>query len=274
MNEPAEFVFGDGLTALGVDLGEGFEPFITRVVQEAELAANLPVAPDSGEQAGFLLAWPDQEAGVVACIASQPDGTNALAAAWPFARYGVAGALTILRVHHDEDFPLIRLYEGEIGSAAINVFDTFCAGASRAIRPGDKVTARMHGWAVRMEPASTEPIILGPDKLSAELREQFRETLERDGKVVFHTETWVSLIPLAGGKSPLHELRSPVKAVREGPRLPGLSTWVLTLTLARSADCTVDHDIEVSVTSAVWKGAAPAPGDAVQGLVWIQAAFE
>jgi hypothetical protein len=106
------------------------------------------------------------------------------------------------------------------------------------------------------------------------MREGFREAFERHGELVLHTEQLAAFFPISGDPSPLHEIRSPVKHVREGTPLLGLSVWVLTLTIARAGDGETDLDVELSVTSAVWEGLAPRPGDAVQGLIWVQAVFE
>ncbi len=101
-----------------------------------------------------------------------------------------------------------------------------------------------------------------------------RRRFEREGELVIHIDQMAAFFPATGAPSPLHEVRSPVKAVREGISLLGMSVWTLTLTIARPEDGDTDLDIEVSVTSSIWKGAAPKEGDAVQGLVWLQATFE
>jgi hypothetical protein len=277
LNNAADFAYSHAIGALGLDAPGWFEEVITVAIEQGVLAATLRQEPSdlASPADAWLLAWPTVEGGLMSCITAGRDGAaNQFAVAWPFATAGIVQQIDITAVHADEDCGFVRLCQGTVDGVSLTAFDTFCAGASRPIAAGDRVSARLHAWAVSAERGSTEPHRFRPEDVSDSVREAFRETFERDGILVIHTDRLVALFPRRSVPSPLYEYRSPVKAVRESAPLLGMSVWILTLTVGRSEDDDSDLDIELSVTSGIWKGPPPQPGDAVQGILWLQASFE
>ena len=173
---------------------------------------------------------------------------------------------------HSEQGGILSAFCGSIQGVRLSVFDTFCGAISRDVRAGDVVSVRVHGWATSLRRSKSEPIRIDPTKLRAEVRETFGELLDPAGMIVLRTEGVAAIFPALECDSPLYKIYGPVKAVRLGGALLGRAVWVLTVAVARPDD--QDLDVDVSVTSGVWEQHAPAIGDDVEGVVWLQASFD
>ena len=139
------------------------------------------------------------------------------------------------------------------------------------------VAAHVHGWAIQLEPAPSDPIILLPDQVNEAMREAFRETFEREGRLVIQTEGMAAILPRGHSPSPLHEIQGVVTAARAEDNVAGVPFRTITVTVARDDidnGGSGDMSIETTASRSVWKGEWPQPGDSVRGLVWLQARFE
>ena len=260
----ANFYFGDGLQAL---LGETVERLLPEIIEQGAVTEE----PDGA----VLLAWPDDDFGVVVYIRAPKDSESHadVIAAWPFSRSGIPHDLAIESFDGDHDEPNIVLAHCVFGEVKFSAFDTFCLASTYNMSfCEDHVRAHLHGWAVALERAPTEPIVLLPDEVSASMREAFAEHFERYGKVTVETNQMAALLPYDGERTPLHQVQGVIRSVSEEKELLGLSFVTLVATVARKDDDT-PMDIEITVNSGVWQGAWPQPGEAVRGVIWLQAIF-
>ncbi|MBB3982844.1 hypothetical protein GGR44_002524 [Sphingobium fontiphilum] len=263
--EGAEFYFADGLRAA---LGDSVERWLPAIIEQGVVIEERDGA--------FLLAWPTQEHGIIAYIrAAKNAKSNAeFVAAWPFARTGRALDICIRWFDGDHDNPDIVLAHCAFGDVGFSAFDTFCLASYYQMSVGlIAVRAYVHGWAVKLELPSTQPIVLLPDQVSASVREAFAERFEQDGKVTIETKQMAALLPYRKESTPLHEIRGVVQAVSEEKEMLSLSFITLIVTVARQDDGT-PMDIEITVSSEVWQGEWPKVGNAVRGLIWLQAIFD
>jgi hypothetical protein len=266
---PADFGYGDALNALW---GDGGEKFLTIVVEQGVVAADIPAA--SGERAGWLIAWPDISWGIRAFIAVVDGGAaNEFVAAWPYAATGTRHDMRIEVIHSDVDSSLVQLFETRVRGVPLTVFDVSCAGAQHGLMIGETYPVRLSAWATMLERAPTDPIVFKPDQVNDAMREAFREVFEREGQLVIHTSEMSALLSHGQSPSPLHEIQGPVTTVRLGPPLLGLTIWILTVTVARPDDGD-ELNVEIIVTSEIWQGDDPKVGEPVRGIAWFQATFE
>jgi len=281
MSAPADFAYGAANAALGLNDPERLREIIPVAIGNGTLARTIltyPNRPDSAP-AAWLLAWPSPDHGLMSFIgAGKNGGARQWEISWPFSHAGIEHDFEIVDVYHDEDVPEIRLYEGIVGGHRLTVFDTYCEGCFSLIGVDDYWRTRIGGWASWLRRGSTEPHRFTPEQVSPDMREAFRETFEAEGVLVIHTDQLVSLFPAGHRASPLYELRSPVEAVRDGPPVLDMPSWILTVMIARE-DPTIDAaetdvSIELTVTAESWRETTlPQVGDVVEGVVWLQAEF-
>lgn len=269
----ADFAYGDALHVLW---GDDHERVLPIVIEKGTVVVTLhaPEGKGDGEPEGWLIAWPGMDQGIVAMIRAGRDGaSNEFLAGWPISSGGVLHELLITDVLMDEDCSLLRLYECSVRGVSMDLFDSLCAGSQRGLASGDRIMGRVHGWATMLERAPGEPIVIAPEDASPDMRQAFSKDFERDGKLVIHTEELACLLPTSwAGSCPLHEVQGIVRAVRTGPPILGRSVFVLTTTVVRPDNG--DIDIDISVTSEIWRGDDPHVGDVVRGIVWLQIMFE
>jgi hypothetical protein len=277
----ADFAYGSANAAFAIGEPGRLEAVLRPAVEQGRVAVELPTYPNRPDSAiaAWLLAWPSDEIGLMSFVrAGENRSSNEWKIAWPFYSGGVEHDLEITEIHHDVDVPEIRLYEGRIGSIKITAFDTFCAGCSRLIGVDDFLQTRLCGWASWLRRGATEPYRFMPEDVSSSLREAFRETFETEGALEIHTDKLVSLIPALSAPSPLYEIRSPVKVVREITSLPNMRAWMLTLAIGQPDPVeqpgAQDIDIDLCVTEYAWRNAEPPQiGDPVEGVIWLQLMF-
>ena len=270
MTEPNDFTFAfdDANLAYGFPDAEAKENIARHAVANGKLVRRFPKGPRTS--AGHLIAWPDT-AGVMAYIVGEADGDGLeFIACWPFADGGRARTFTIKNVWSDETGGL-SLMSGTTEGLPLTVFDTFCAGAERPLRPGMIEACRIIGWATELQTADNTPDRFHVSQLSPDVRESLGHSLDGDGMLTIRKEGWAAFFPAFARASPLHEFRGPIKAVRRTGTFMDAPFYVLTVTISRPNIEDFDLDIYATVMLIDFE---PRVGLDVQGYVWLQAGFE
>jgi hypothetical protein len=228
-----------------------------------------------------LWAWPDLwngAPGVMAFVRFGPDGkTMEHRAAWPATYAGSRHELHIRAIHEDPKSGSINMVRCGAGDAGVGLtaFDTFCHVAGHALLPDMRVSAHVHGWALKLEPASRRPLTLQAHEVNESVREAMRDAFERDGQITIDTGFMTTIMERgdASAPSPLHDVQGLVVSVREAAPILGRTLRTLGVAVVMDGD-DILLDIEITVTDAVWQGEWPKVGDRVRGVVWLQASFD
>lgn len=276
INATPHFCYSEALAAL---CGGDTKQMIASVVDDGEV---IGVLSDNRKDDSCLWALSDLWNGTPGAMVFARFGSDGPtlehSAAWPASVTGSRHTLEIAAIHQDPASQLIHMVGCGAGQAGvgITVFDTFCRVATYGLKPDMCISAHIHGWALQLKAASSQPLTISLDEvMSDSVRETFRDAFERDGQMTIDTGLMTTILEQGSpaAPSPLHYIQGIVTSVRDAGTLLGRDLRTLGVAVVRDGD-DILLEIEVSVTNAVWQGCWPEVGDHVSGTVWLQALFD
>lgn len=260
-----QFGFAEALQSA---LGDSFVRMLPEFVQNGKICG----APENA----ILLLWPNVARGIISLIETTPEGSNEFVSAWPYSPSVENYRIQVNRLHNDCDQPLLVILDCSHDGVVFSVFDTFCKSSELKVQAGDLVEMTIHGWAVMMEVAPCLPIYLDRGEMNEEMRLQFADSFDEEGRVRIETSEMAAILPHGESVSPFHEIHGVISEI--GPELTlGDSTLRrLTITVARPINGGTESALTVDITLSdkVRKGEWPSVGETVQGIVWLQASLK